>query len=74
VRRLLVIANFVTGSPILVTLSMEALRSSETSVLTRAAKRNTPVDDLLHSHLRENIVYNLSTYKAYEKISKSIKN
>jgi hypothetical protein len=41
VRRLLVTANVVPSSPILVTLMMEALSSSETSVL--------------HSHRRENI-------------------
>jgi hypothetical protein len=40
VRRLLVTANGVPNSPILVTLMMQALRSSETSVLTRAAQRN----------------------------------
>jgi hypothetical protein len=32
--------NVVPSSPILVTLMMEALRSSETSVLTRATRRN----------------------------------
>jgi hypothetical protein len=36
VRRLLVTASVVPISPILVTLMMEALSSSETSVLTRA--------------------------------------
>jgi hypothetical protein len=36
VRRLLVTANVVPSSPILLTLMMEALSSSETSVLTRA--------------------------------------
>jgi hypothetical protein len=36
VRRLLVTANVVPNSPILVTLMKEALGSSETSVLTRA--------------------------------------
>jgi hypothetical protein len=36
VRRLLLTANVITTSPILVTLMMEALSSSETSVLTRA--------------------------------------
>jgi hypothetical protein len=41
-RRLLVTANIVPSSLILVTLMMEALRSSETSVLTRSAWCNIP--------------------------------
>jgi hypothetical protein len=42
VHRLLVTASVVPSSPILITLLMEALSSSETSVLTRATWRNNP--------------------------------
>jgi hypothetical protein len=33
----------------------EAPGSSETSVLTRATRRNNPKDTILHSHRRENL-------------------
>jgi hypothetical protein len=47
VRRLLVTANDVPNSPFLVILMMEALRSSETLVLTRGTRRNITELDLL---------------------------
>jgi hypothetical protein len=42
-----VTANVVPSSPILVTLMVEAVRSSETSVLTRTAQYNIPEDGTL---------------------------
>jgi hypothetical protein len=52
VRRLLVTANVVPSSPILVTLMMEALSFFETSVLIRATWRNVPEDGILYILIR----------------------
>jgi hypothetical protein len=53
VLRLLVNANVVPSSRILITLMMEALCSSETSLLTRATRRHIPDNDTVHNHLSE---------------------
>jgi hypothetical protein len=56
--RLLVTANVVPCLSILVTLMMEAIHSSKTSVtsiLIRAAWRHIPKDSILHSHCHENL-------------------
>jgi hypothetical protein len=61
VRRLLVTVNVVPSTPNLVTLMMDELSSSETSILTTSARRNMPEDTILHSHRHEN----LKSYRAF---------
>jgi hypothetical protein len=53
--RFLVTANILPNSPILVTLNMKAIHSSETSVLTRARWHSIPEDGILHSHHHGNL-------------------
>jgi hypothetical protein len=48
VLQLLVTANFVSSSLIISTLMMKAIRSSETSVLTRAIQHHIPEDGILY--------------------------
>jgi hypothetical protein len=55
VLELLVIANVIPSSLILFTLMMKAIRSYETSVLTRVTRRHIIEDSILHSHRRENL-------------------
>jgi hypothetical protein len=55
VLQLLLTANVAPSSPILSVLVMEAVLSSEKSVVTRATLRHIPEDDILHSHRSEKL-------------------
>jgi hypothetical protein len=57
---LLITANDVLSSLILVTLMMQSIRTCETSVLARATRCHISEDSILHNCRREN----LKSYKA----------
>jgi hypothetical protein len=61
VRQLLITANVVSSSPILVALMIETLRSSETSVITRATTRIIPEDGILQFLLKRHSALSLKT-------------
>jgi hypothetical protein len=63
--RLLVTANVVPSSLNLVTLMMQAIRSSEPSVLTRSTLLNISEGDILHSDRRENLRSYIRIYKLF---------
>jgi hypothetical protein len=52
---LLVTANIVTTSLIVVTLMMESINSSEMSALITATRRHIPEDNILRCHCRDNL-------------------
>jgi hypothetical protein len=50
ILQLLVTDNVVLSSPILVTIMMEAIRSSETSALTRAIQHSIPENGIFETY------------------------
>jgi hypothetical protein len=75
-RRTLLTVNVVPSSPILISLIIEALRSSKTPVLTRATRRITPEDGILqmpklfHTELYRIII--MDTWNNFDKYDSSV--
>jgi hypothetical protein len=57
ILQLPVTVNVIPSSMILFFLMMWAIRTSETSVLTRATRRHMPEDIILHCHTNVCFVY-----------------
>jgi hypothetical protein len=72
VLRLLDTANVVPSSPIVVTLMMEAISTSEITVLTRVTRRNIPEDVILPRYRRENLKYYKLIY-IYIQVSRKLR-
>jgi hypothetical protein len=65
--QLLIAANVVPNSLIIFSMKLATIRSSSTSVLTRATRRHIPEDNILHSHRREH--FRPCMYDLYSQIS-----
>jgi hypothetical protein len=68
VLRLLVTTDIVPSTPILVTLTMQALRSFETSVPTRETRRNIPEDGILDSLINFRALYSRQQLQACKSV------